>query len=303
MLALALLGAMPARAQDPFAVPLPAGAERTAERNEAVADYAMPVGRWVDGSVPTRRVEGRLVQSAWRIPDSTLPTMEMFVPIRDALTTAGYNVLFECAAEECGGFDFRYATAVIAEPHMHIALGDYRYLAAMRGDAVLSLFVSRSPLTGFVQITQVVPSGGQPSVTVAAPHVAETPARPTGPAAELDANGSVALDDLVFDSGATDLDPGTYESLRQLAAYLAAHPDRSIVLVGHTDSTGSLDANISLSQQRAASVRQRLIDRHGVAPDRITAAGVGYLAPRATNLTEEGRTKNRRVEAVMPSTR
>jgi outer membrane protein OmpA-like peptidoglycan-associated protein len=74
-------------------------------------------------------------------------------------------------------------------------------------------------------------------------------------------------------------------------------------LVGHTDASGSLAANIAVSERRAEAVAQVLIDRYGVDRDRVTAEGVGFLAPRATNQTEEGRQKNRRVEVVVTSTR
>ena len=90
--------------------------------------------------------------------------------------------------------------------------------------------------------------------------------------------------------------------LDQLAAYLKARPDRVIVFVGHTDATGSLAANQALSLRRATSAVDYLRDRHGITRAQISADGVGYLSPIATNLTEEGRIKNRRVEAVLIST-
>ena len=84
---------------------------------------------------------------------------------------------------------------------------------------------------------------------------------------------------------------------------MAANPDKIVALVGHTDASGSLVANIALSERRAELVRQALIDRYSVEEARLTSEGVGYLAPRAPNQTEEGRQKNRRVEAIVTSTR
>jgi OOP family OmpA-OmpF porin len=72
-----------------------------------------------------------------------------------------------------------------------------------------------------------------------------------------------------------------------------------LALVGHTDDTGDLQANTSVSTRRAQAVRTRLINAHGVASDRIEAQGVGYLAPITSNATAEGRDLNRRVEAVL----
>lgn len=86
--------------------------------------------------------------------------------------------------------------------------------------------------------------------------------------------------------------------LDALVAYLAANPDRQILLVGHTDAVGSLAGNRALSQRRAAAVAEYL---RGAGADaaQIASEGAGYLAPIASNLTEAGRRANRRVEAVL----
>ena len=84
--------------------------------------------------------------------------------------------------------------------------------------------------------------------------------------------------------------------------WLKADGARKVTLVGHTDASGGLEANVRLSKARAESVRRWLIDRLGVGADQVAAEGVGYLAPRATNQTEEGRQKNRRVEVISTST-
>ena len=99
------------------------------------------------------------------------------------------------------------------------------------------------------------------------------------------------------------LGKGPFASVQSLADFLLAHPDISVAVVGHTDSVGSQDINIALSRQRAAAVRQRLIDAYDVDPAQVQAEGMGYLAPVASNLTAEGRELNRRVEAVLLSQR
>ncbi len=94
-----------------------------------------------------------------------------------------------------------------------------------------------------------------------------------------------------------------FDSLRQLSDYLKERPDARIALVGHTDAVGALDSNIALSRRRAASVVRRLVDKYGVPRTQITADGVGYLAPRASNQTDAGRALNRRVEVILTSTK
>ena len=110
------------------------------------------------------------------------------------------------------------------------------------------------------------------------------------------------LGDLTFETGSSDLGAGDFASLRALADYLAERPGRRVTLVGHTDSSGSLEGNIALSKRRAGSVMDRLIRDYGVARRQIDAQGIGYLAPIANNLTETGREQNRRVEVIMTST-
>ena len=110
------------------------------------------------------------------------------------------------------------------------------------------------------------------------------------------------LDDLSFATGSSDLSEGQYASLARLAAYLLANPDKTVALVGHTDSEGSIAGNIALSKRRAASVLERLVSVYDVPRRQMEAEGVGYLSPRASNLTAEGRVKNRRVEVILTST-
>ena len=88
-----------------------------------------------------------------------LSTLDVLQDLRAQIRAAGFELIFECETESCGGFDFRFGAEVVAEPDMHVDLGDFRYLAADRGtDAnkeYLSLLVSRSPQNGYVQLMRV----------------------------------------------------------------------------------------------------------------------------------------------------
>ena len=133
--------------------------------------------------------------------------------------------------------------------------------------------------------------------------LAPPPAEPvTDLATGLETGGAQVLEDLVFPSGSASLVEGDYASLIALAAWLQADAGRKVVLVGHTDASGSLEGNIKLSRLRAESVRQVLLFKHNISPDRIQAEGIGFLSPRESNLTEDGRRKNRRVEVMATST-
>jgi len=106
-------------------------------------------------------------------------------------------------------------------------------------------------------------------------------------------NGSV-----LFESGQTDLIPAATQRLQAVARVLRAHPDRRIVIEGHTDSRGGEGMNQELSYQRAERVREFLV-RNGVPTDNVRAVGRGESEPIANNRTPEGRANNRRVEIVV----
>jgi OOP family OmpA-OmpF porin len=288
-----------------------APAVATVVENQPLSSYALPIGPWRDSIVPTRILEGARTDAAWRIDAAGLTTLQLLAPLRDQLLAAGYRILWECETLACGGFDFRFAIDVLDEPDMHVDLGDFRFLAAERdgsdGPEAVSILVSRSSGAGFVQMISMGAALDAGSSGLAAQDEPDaTPPAPQPPptdfAAALETGGSVPLDDLIFESGSAELGKGNFDSLDALAAYLAANPGRIVALVGHTDASGGLAGNVALSTARAASVRDRLVQEHGVPAQQVMAEGVGYLAPRATNLTPEGRAKNRRVEVMITST-
>ncbi len=115
---------------------------------------------------------------------------------------------------------------------------------------------------------------------------------------DIGATGHVAVYGIHFDTDKAEVKPDSRPALEEIARLLAKDTALELLVVGHTDMTGSLDANLKLSQARAESVVRALVSQHGVAAARLKGHGVGPLAPVASNQTEEGRAKNRRVELV-----
>ncbi|MBD9527647.1 MULTISPECIES: OmpA family protein [Paracoccus] len=102
---------------------------------------------------------------------------------------------------------------------------------------------------------------------------------------------------LLFATSSATLSPVGQQDLRQLAAHMQTRPG-SVVVIGHTDSSGSLSYNQTLSEHRARAVAGTLV-AGGLAPQRITAVGQGPTRPIASNDTPEGRAQNRRVEIIV----
>ena len=114
----------------------------------------------------------------------------------------------------------------------------------------------------------------------------------------IEKDGKVTLYGILFDLGKSDIKPESAEALKQITDYLNANPTVKIVVVGHTDNTGTYASNITLSKARAESVRNYLINTGKIAPPRMMSEGAGQYCPVTTNATEEGRKLNRRVEIV-----
>lgn len=289
---------------------LPAPATRAAEELAPLSTYAVPVAPWREGGVETLTAEGAVLQQAWQIPSEGMTTLQILSPLRDQLTEAGFEPLFECEDDACGGFDFRYAADVLPEPQMHVDLGDFRYFAARKtgGESpeYVCLLVSRSTTRGYVQLVQVGPAAElrapEQVASTKSPDDDAPLAGEAGLADRLELQGHAVLEGLRFATGSAQLAPETFASLDALAAYLRDNPGRRVVLVGHTDSEGALAGNIALSRRRAQAVADHLVGSLGANRDQIGAEGVGFLAPMASNLTDDGREKNRRVEVILTST-
>lgn len=327
--ALLALAPPPVLAADLLEAPPGAVVTHRAARNPDAA--ALPLNRHGGAGPLLGRFEGRVLELAWRIPDSAASTLAAARAEERRLAAQGFRTVLDCAGPDCGGFDFRAAVPVLPPPAMALSLGDFRALTLRRDEAggltsVVAALVSRVGPDVWVQLTAV--AGGRPAraaagLTPALPAAASPadlapadpgPPPPDAPAASsddpaapasdpgslgaaLDAAGRVVLEGVAFLPGGATLAPEAGPALDAAAALLLARPSLSVAVVGHTDSAGPLDANMRVARARAASVVEALAGR-GVPRARLVAEGAGWLAPRASNATEAGRALNRRVELV-----
>jgi outer membrane protein OmpA-like peptidoglycan-associated protein len=274
---------------------------------------------------PERSVEleGALTRIVYVLPEGRSP-LEVLRNYQDVVAEAGGEVMFECKREECGG----EAGGAAYGGGGHMSLTQYFFYDSDIKDADFSngscavstgitdqrFFAAKLPQDGrdawvTVQTYQMLDEiycDALKGRTVAIVHVLEPKGRDRKMVvveakemqSAIDVDGSIALYGIYFDTDKAELKPESAPTLKEIAGLMAAEPKLAVLVVGHTDSQGSFDYNLDLSARRAAAVKAALVSGHGVDANRLATAGAGMMAPVATNATDEGRAKNRRVVLV-----
>lgn len=248
-------------------------------------------------------LEGKLTRVAYRVPEQR-SALEVQRNYESALKAAGFEILFACENETCGGRTGREFNEAATPKDMAVTMGfhekDQRYLAARlaraQGDVHVSLYTVRAYSIGGANkdrvFSNLVVVESQPMQDNMVKVDAEAMAK------GLDAEGHIALYEIYFDTNKADLKPESGAALGEIATLLQRTESLKVLVVGHTDNAGDLAYNQSLSERRARAVVDALVANHGVARERLAAVGVGMAAPVASNDSETGRAKNRRVELV-----
>jgi OmpA-OmpF porin, OOP family len=117
-------------------------------------------------------------------------------------------------------------------------------------------------------------------------------------AGSINDTGKAAVYGIYFDTGKTEIKPESEPDLGEIVNLLKANSKLKLYVVGHTDNAGAFDCNLKLSDSRAAAVVKTLVNKYSIPASRLTPFGAGPTAPVASNRSEEGRAKNRRVELV-----
>jgi outer membrane protein OmpA-like peptidoglycan-associated protein len=254
--------------------------------------------RWTPQNSMT--AQGRVTRLAYLGPDGRSP-LEVYTNYRSQIASRGFQPVFECVSSTCdpGGSEFQFYNTQMARVRASDALFNgvvtafrgVRYGAFRRGQDWITLYVATNAdqrLVAWVQVVEAAALEGGKIVVPTAQQIAGT----------LRSDGRQALYGILFDFNQAAVKPESKPTLDQVAAVLRANPQLRLIVAGHTDSVGEFQANVQLSQRRAAAVIDRLVKDYGIAPARLTAFGAGMAAPIAANTTEDGRAKNRRVELV-----
>ena len=239
-----------------------------------------------------RRLEGRVTRIAYRTGKGP-SILEVARNFESQLAKAGFETLVACDTDACGGIPFAEAVDALPIPQMWIDGFNYRYYAGRKAqdgrETYVGVLVSMNNDEIYTQLT-VVDIGAIENKMVDAAAMAKG----------LGESGRIALYGIYFDTDKVVVKPESRPTLDEIAKLLASQPKLNVFIVGHTDSQGTHDHNISLSRRRAEAVAAYLVQNYKIAKPRLATAGVGFLAPIRSNASEDGRALNRRVELVAP---
>jgi outer membrane protein OmpA-like peptidoglycan-associated protein len=256
-----------------------------------------------------KAVEGKSFLIYYTLPQGR-STLEVERNYEDALKAKGYSIVFTCATDKGTCFTSgqdegaTYLGQAVGDPNNipKMADGDYVQNWFTKGRYLLAKF-DRPEGAVYVAIYFGEADRGNVAVVKAV----ETKEMETDKiqfikASEMEKaivdNGRIALYGILFDFDKDAVKPESKPTLDEIANLLQTKPDLKLQIVGHTDNKGTPEYNLDLSSRRAANVVIALTGTYGIAPDRLTSEGAGLTQPVASNDTDEGRAKNRRVELV-----
>lgn len=262
-------------------------------------------------------LEGKVTRIAYLGPKGKSP-LEVFRNYQQALTAAGLQVQLLCekACDELYAAWFYRDDSIKPFKGVRWAGGSLpgtgiSYRDALSGrDGAMMVGSLRNPTSGgrlelllYVSESQARPDNTYPAIFV---QFVEPKAMTTGQVSvdaagigqSLKDDGKVALPGLFFDTGKTELRADSKAQLDEMVKLLRAEPTARVFIVGHTDNVGSFEANQALSLGRAQAVVAAL-SATGVDAKRLSPKGAANIAPLASNTSEEGRARNRRVEMVL----
>ena len=303
---LLVLFVVPCTDAAPLDLGAPAGAEATVKIGPRADRYEIPAGAFSQEERPMLQLSGSVIWRAYRIDDPDLTVAAVAQGYRERVSGDAYKVLLDCHARACGGFDFRFGISLLPAPAMRMDVQNFEQISVRRvqDDSYASILISRALKAIYVQIVTVEASEAAVAITNAPEAPEETdklvPQRPSDRdlMQELEEHGHVQLDGIEFATGGAQLSESSAIKLDQIANLLINQSGLNIMIVGHSDNEGGLDANIALSRSRADAVLGALVAR-GVSARRMEARGIGFLSPLVSNATPEGRAMNRRVEIVL----
>jgi len=287
--------------------------KRSFEETDLVAGRYKKSGASTLPFEKTIHAEGAVTRIAYLFPGDR-SALEVIRNYSDALRKANMSIVFSCDRSACGAddggnFSTGFPEAKIS-PQMETwpdftyaipfndASNESRYVLAKSAGAdgavtyaAVYVVPPSSDGNGGILVETVQPAPmqtGKVSVNLSANEMAKS----------IGTDGRVALYGLQFDTDKAELRADSRPSLIEIAKLLSQDTKLNVFVVGHTDNQGSYAHNIELSQKRSEAIVHALTTEFKIAPGRLVAKGIASVSPIASNDSETGRAKNRRVELV-----
>jgi len=245
-----------------------------------------PNGKADDEVIRTTQATGTLTRLFYENP-SGRSQLEIHANYKEALQAAGFRILFECGDKDCGPAyagsrwgrvtGMKYTSSPLWFLSARRASDEsetYVAIAIMKVRHEIDVLEARAMETGKVAVTAEALRKG------------------------IAAEGKVVLDGLFFDTDKAVLQPESKPTLDAIGQFLKDDAALQVFIVGHTDTDGTLEHNMTLSLERAKAVVAALVADHGIAVARLSPHGVGPLSPARANRSDAGKSGNRRVEMV-----
>jgi len=260
-------------------------------------EFTLPLGKTGEQKFAgSRQLEGKITRIVYAAPQGR-SVLEVFRNYQGALKKAAFETLFACGPQDCAG-----PGSSTARVYGNGDYDDYwgpdhgiRYVSAKlarpEGDVYVSLLVDDQGGLGGPGVELYVIETRPMEADLIAVNAASL-------ASDINRTGHASVYGIFFDTGKADIKPESEATLKEIAKLLQADPNLKLYVVGHTDNQGALDLNMDLSRRRAEAALAALTTRYSVPAGRLRAYGSGPYAPVASNDSEEGRARNRRVELV-----
>lgn len=249
------------------------------------------------------KVEGKRTQLFYWIPEGR-SGLEVFANYKDAAVKAGFSAVWTCSGtDECTS---KLPALTIAQMHLDFSNTAEARAGVPDADNPRYLFAKQERADGNLYAGVLVVDMPLHTPPRAGAYVVVVQEKPMDKGMQtIDANaldrsllvqGKALVYGIHFDFDKSEIKPDSQPQIEQIAKLMQDHPGMRLRIAGYTDNVGGDDYNLALSARRADAIAAALARNHGIAPERLSAEGRGARDPVASNDTEDGRAKDRRVE-------
>jgi OmpA-OmpF porin, OOP family len=248
-------------------------------------EYELPMGSTGSNKpCKTQHLEGKITLIKY-VPPKGRSTLEIFRNYEQGLQKAGFAEVFKCTDQDQCGTGSPRKLGYYGGWTNHYLAGK---LSRSEGDVYAAVNISQSNEGDlFLVIIELKPMESG-LITVDASSLAN----------DITRTGHASVYGIYFDTGKADVKPESDATLKEIAKLLDQDAKLKLYVVGHTDNVGTLASNMDLSKRCGDAVVKVLATKYNIAVARLSAQGDGSTAPVASNDSDEGRAKNRRVELV-----